>query len=79
MEKYYPMPLDPETFSGVAILERRLVHIPDIRSGGQPRRSIDISSKSGWRAALAVPLIRNGVAIGSLTITRETPVRTRTR
>src|SRR5262249_42322127 len=54
--------------SGRAILDRAIVHLPDILS--DPDYAPGIAVAAGWRSGLAVPLIRNGLPIGVITAVR---------
>jgi GAF domain-containing protein/anti-sigma regulatory factor (Ser/Thr protein kinase) len=64
------------TVTGRAILDRQIIHIPDMmtqRENDYPEaRRID--ERMGIRTSLAVPLLREGVAIGAILI-RRTNVR----
>ena len=69
--------LTPETPSGRAILEGRTIHLRDILedlSRGDYAESKALQQGSGMRTVLATPLIREGSAIGVITI-RRTEVR----
>ena len=50
---------------GRAILERKIVHVPDVLE--DPEYSHELALAGGWRAVLAVPLLREGIPIGALT------------
>ena len=50
---------------GRAILDRKIVHVPDVLE--DPEYSHEFALAGGWRAVLAVPLLREGVPIGALT------------
>jgi two-component system NtrC family sensor kinase len=55
---------------GRIALEHRMVHIPDVLA--DPEYSQPESQKLGrWRTMLGVPLMREGVPIGALTLTRS--------
>ena len=74
LAKLYPMPLDRETVVGTAILSGKAVVVPDIDAEGLPyKRSLITSRAVGWKAMIAVPLIRGGDAIGVLSVTRSEP------
>ena len=60
----YPMAPTPASLAGRAILERAMVHIPDVRS--DPTYGHRGIQEAGWRTGLGVPLLREGVAIGVL-------------
>ena len=50
---------------GRAILDRKIVHVPDVLD--DPEYSHELALAGGWRAVLAVPLLRDGIPIGALT------------
>jgi GAF domain-containing protein len=58
--------------TGRAILERSVVHVPDIELdpefGGQ-----EVSRAIGFRSALCVPMLREGVPLGVLSVSRAEP------
>jgi PAS domain S-box-containing protein len=65
----YPMPATPGHATGRAILAGRPVHIPDIRQ--DPAYSLDrLRDSVGLRTLLAVPMLRDGVPIGTITVQR---------
>ena len=53
-----------------AILDRQLVHIRDIDAVPQ---LLQVMRNIGWKSNLALPLLRNGVAIGAISLTSEIP------
>jgi signal transduction histidine kinase len=64
----YPTRPNRQQLSGRAILDRAIVHLPDILS--DPDYAPGIAVAAGWRSGLAVPLIRNGLPIGVITAVR---------
>ena len=50
---------------GRAILDRKIVHVPDVLE--DPEYSHELALAGGWRAVLAVPLLREGIPVGALT------------
>ena len=67
-------PLQPgrETLIGRTLLEGRTVHIPDVLA--DPEYSAPKAQQLGaFRAALGVPMLRDGIAIGVFMIARRTP------
>ena len=60
--RVYPMAPAPDSLGGRAILERAVVHIPDVRS--DPTYGPRVIQEAGWRTGLGVPLLREGAAIG---------------
>jgi GAF domain-containing protein/anti-sigma regulatory factor (Ser/Thr protein kinase) len=65
-----PFPVDGETTSGRAILERRVVHLPDILAQGEFQRSRELAKITRARALLSVPFLRDGEPVGSFTMAR---------
>jgi GAF domain-containing protein len=62
--RLYPMAPTPDSLGGRTILERAVVHIPDVRS--DPTYGPSVIRDAGWRTGLGVPLLREGEAIGLL-------------
>jgi GAF domain-containing protein len=60
--------------SGRAILECRAIHFHDVLDPDVARDYPDQDGSRGWRTTLAVPLVREGTAIGAIVI-RRTEVR----
>ena len=58
----YPMGPTPETLGGRAILERTVVHIPDVSS--DPTYGPRAIKDARWRTGLGIPLLREGAAVG---------------
>ncbi len=56
---------------GRAILDRAVALIPDVLE--DPEYSRDFALAGGWRAVLAVPLLRDGKAIGAVTVGKAEP------
>ena len=64
-----PLAADRGTATGRAVLERRTIHIPDVLA--DPDYALIEGQKIGdYRAVLAVPLMREGVAVGVLVLAR---------
>ena len=69
------VPLSRKTPAMRAIIERRAVHVNDLRAAEiEYPDSQEMSQRFGTRTFLSVPLLREGVAIGSINI-RRTEVR----
>ena len=64
----FRLPLDRQTIQGRAIIDRRAVHVPDVQAvlDAEYPLSAPLSRRHGTRSALAIPLLREGVAIGSI-------------
>ena len=68
-------PLDRSTVSGRSVCEMRPVSIDDLQNAGDEfARGREMARKDGNRSVLAVPLIREGRAIGTIFI-RRTEIR----
>jgi two-component system, NtrC family, sensor kinase len=67
----YTIPLIRGTANGRAVLERRTIHIADLQSEAReyPEGS-ETARKHGHRTVLAVPLLREGIVIGSISLRR---------
>jgi signal transduction histidine kinase/putative methionine-R-sulfoxide reductase with GAF domain len=67
------LPLDRGSSSGRAILERRTVHLHDVLAVADTEFPISraLQPLSGDRTILAVPLLRDGKAIGAILIRRQ--------
>jgi len=60
----------PDSLVGRIALNGRLVHIPDVLA--DPEYSQERAQKlGGWRTMLGVPLSREGVPVGAMTVTRS--------
>jgi two-component system, NtrC family, sensor kinase len=64
-------PLTPETVAGRAILEAKKIHILDLQAETEefPEGSAT-ARRNGYRTILAVPLMREGSAIGTIAVRR---------
>jgi two-component system, NtrC family, sensor kinase len=58
------------TIAGRAALERRVLHVPDVLKDPE-FSNWDGQKLGGFRCVLAVPMLREGVSIGILTLTRR--------
>ncbi|MGE5129265.1 MAG: GAF domain-containing protein, partial [Sphingomonadaceae bacterium] len=66
-------PRSRDSASGTALLERRVVNVRDTEAPGAPRAARDNGRADGFRAMAAAPLLREGNAIGVITVfLRET-------
>ena len=57
--------------AGRAILERAIVHVPDVLA--DPEYSRELAMVGGWRAVLSVPLLREGNPVGTLSVGKAEP------
>ena len=71
LERYSPKPGRGSVF-GRTIVEGRTVHIPDVSADPEWERA-DQPRVTGIRAAVGVPLLREGVIVGILVVIRTEP------
>jgi GAF domain-containing protein len=70
----FPFPLTREYMHSLAILDRRIVDVPDVQ-----KTPLELAAgsrnflASGYRAVTIVPLIRGETAIGALSVVRRAP------
>jgi GAF domain-containing protein len=69
----FPAGLTRESMSGRAILARAVVQSEDISAEPATTISYQLSRLAGARAYVSVPLLREGVPIGAITIARPEP------
>jgi GAF domain-containing protein/DNA-binding response OmpR family regulator len=68
----YPMKLDRAAGSARAIIDRAPVQVADVLQ--EPGFAVKFASPhAGFRSFLAVPMLRDGQAIGSIVVTRQVP------
>ncbi len=73
MRRHYPRPVDTTSLIGHAILERRVVHVPDLESPDVPPLVISATRQLGFRSYLTVPMLRDGQPIGAIAVSRLKP------
>src|SRR6266540_835709 len=69
LHRAYPARPTRQLAAGRAILERAVVHIPDVEVEPESQQRA-IARTVGWRSALIVPLLREGAPIGVVTVGR---------
>src|SRR3974377_404592 len=57
---------------GRAILDCKVIHVHDVLA--DPEYSREFALAGGWRAVLAVPLLRDGQPVGALSVAKAEPV-----
>jgi two-component system NtrC family sensor kinase len=66
----YPIPFDPERApSARAILERRIIEIPDIAAPDTPEFTRKAAAAGGFQSIIFVPLIKQDKGIGTIILT----------
>jgi signal transduction histidine kinase len=71
----FPRPLDMASLPGVAILTRAVVQVPDIEAPSTIEFVRDIGRVLGFRSVVAVPMFREGEAVGAIVVARYAPGR----
>ncbi|HZL94939.1 MAG TPA: GAF domain-containing protein, partial [Vicinamibacterales bacterium] len=69
LQRMHPRPPHPDQASGRAILTRAVAQIEDMLADPQYRQEVAVAG--GWRSIIAVPMLREGVPIGAIVITRN--------
>jgi GAF domain-containing protein len=65
------MPPSRETISGRAILDRAVIHVPDIEQDPDfPPGAREVARAMGYRSILHVPMLRDGNPIGTINVAR---------
>ena len=74
LERMRRNPLRPgrESITGRALLERKIIHVPDVLADADYKRT-DLVETDPFRAVAAVPMLRDGEPLGLITFTRKTP------
>ena len=68
--KGMPIEKDRGSATGRALLEKRVIHIPDVKA--DPEYTLIEGQRLGdFRTVLAVPMLREGISLGVLTLTRS--------
>ena len=74
IRQIFPIPLATTSYAGTAILEKRTLHVADVLADpNRPALSKANTEATGMRAILAVPMIREGEAIGCITTSFTEP------
>jgi signal transduction histidine kinase/CheY-like chemotaxis protein len=68
LSRMYPMRPSRQQATGRVILGGGLVHMHDVISDTEYRR--EVADRGGWRSVLAVPMLREGVAVGVIWVAR---------
>ena len=68
--KGMPIETDRGSATGRALFEGRVIHIPDVKAD-QEYTMVEAQRLGDYRTVLAVPMLREGVALGVLTLTRS--------
>jgi GAF domain-containing protein len=71
--RLYPRPASQDTASGRAILESAVVIVPDVEADTRAEWAREVARTGGYRSAMAVPMLREGVPIGAILVARVEP------
>jgi signal transduction histidine kinase len=71
----YPRPVDMDTTPGMAIQTRSVVQVPDIEEPSALEHVRQIGRLLGFRSVIAVPMLREGKAVGVVNVARREPGR----
>ena len=71
IRSHFPLPLDGGTLTSRAILERSVIHVPDVQLAA--RYSMKEASSGQWRGGLAVPMRRGDEDVGAIFVGRRDP------
>ncbi len=71
VHQLYPMPPNRSQTASRAVLDRAVIHVPDVLD--DPEYLRELAVKGGWRSVLSVPMMGKGQPIGAITITRMEP------
>jgi GAF domain-containing protein len=69
VKQAYPRPPSRGALSGRAILTRAVVHVPDVSK--DPEYSLPAATTIGYRSVLAVPMMHEGIARGTILVARD--------
>src|SRR5262249_20651223 len=71
LRRSYPRPLARDTATGRAVLERQVVHLPDVEADREYDDRLRAIASIG--AIVAVPILRDGVPVGAIVAWRDHP------
>jgi GAF domain-containing protein len=71
----WPRPLAMDSMSGIAILTRSVVHVPDIEEPAVLELVREVGRLLGFRGQVTVPMLREGEALGAISVARREPGR----
>ncbi|HXZ93869.1 MAG TPA: GAF domain-containing protein [Burkholderiales bacterium] len=66
----FPVPLDKDSGTGTAILERRVLHYPDLHASGVPAAVRRGSGPLGTKSMILAPMLWEGRGIGAIMVGR---------
>ena len=74
-KRRFPFPLTREYMHSLAILDRRIVDVPDAEQHPDASLAVGIKNflQSGYRAITIMPMLRGDAAIGVISVVRRAP------
>jgi GAF domain-containing protein len=69
----YPIQLEKSAV-GIALQERRVLHFPDVETDGAPSTVRALARAGGYRTAVLVPIMKDGVGLGVIGIGKDEPL-----
>jgi GAF domain-containing protein/anti-sigma regulatory factor (Ser/Thr protein kinase) len=69
----YPRPATLDTATGRAILEKSVVVVSDVQADVRADWAREVARAGGYRSAMAVPMLREGVVLGAILVARAEP------
>jgi two-component system, NtrC family, sensor kinase len=69
LQQLYPLVPDRGSLAGRAIMTRAVVQVEDVRKDAE--YTLPIQTTAGYRSVVAVPMLREGMAIGAIVAARE--------
>jgi signal transduction histidine kinase len=73
LERHYPVPLSEESGVGRAILQRRVIHYPDIQAGAAAPDYVRRGARiAGYKSMMLAPMLWEGRGIGAIFVGRAT-------
>ncbi len=71
IRRSYPLAADRDTINGLALVDRRVVHVTDVEHDPDvPPRGRELARIFGFRSVVAVPMVRDAESIGSISVAR---------
>ena len=68
LRRVHPAPPIRSNLAGRAVLDRAPVHLPDVTA--DPEYQYPPAGTVGWRSAVSVPMLREGQALGAISVAR---------
>jgi GAF domain-containing protein len=71
--RLYPRPATRDTATGRAILDKAVAVVVDVETDQREDWALEVARAGGYRSALAVPMLREDIAIGAILVARSEP------